>query len=142
MESPKSRRLTVTLERVVAGGAHVTQVADAIVVTWRDIDSAISPILGQQGLAALYRRSLYLCRGTHPWLAANPEGGEARMDLTELKTVLTSQDSATAAAGGGAHLQALYELLGSLIGPSLTEQMLRSAWENSFGGPTAQDLST
>ena len=43
--------------------------------------------------------------------------------------------------GGGALLQTFYELLASLVGPSLTERLLRSVWAHSSSGPPAQDTS-
>ncbi|TXH34301.1 MAG: hypothetical protein E6Q92_13075 [Burkholderiaceae bacterium] len=45
------------------------RVADAAVTAWRELDAALSPIIGQRGVAALYQRSLYLTRIDYPWLA-------------------------------------------------------------------------
>ena len=48
--------------------AEVVSIADAIVSTWREIALALGPIIGRGGVAALYRRSLYLAVREHPWL--------------------------------------------------------------------------
>ena len=38
-------------------------------------------------------------------------------------------------------LQTFHELLATLVGPSLTERLLRSVWADSSSGPPAQDTS-
>ena len=141
MESQESRQLASALERLASHGGNTAQIAAAIVSAWTQIEAALTPIIGERGVDALYERSLYLTRANHPWLAAVPESTEARMDLPALNRVLAKQKSAVAAAGGGAHLQAVYELLCSLIGASLTERLLHSTWSSLFTGRAAQDPS-
>lgn len=141
MEIPESRRLAATLQRLAAQGADVAHITDAVISTWKAIDAALSPILGSKGVAALYERSLYLSAPGHPWLAAIQAKDDAPLDLAGLRKALAQQDSLAAAAGGGAHLQALHELLASLIGHSLTSQLLRAAWDNPFDRPAPEDLS-
>jgi hypothetical protein len=140
MESQDSGRLRSTLEHLASQGADVARIAALTIGSWREVEAALVPIVGQRGLAALYERSLHLSRIHHPWLAAVPEWTEPRMDLESLNTVLLQQESAAAAAGGGAHLQALYELLGSLIGLPLTERILSSIWSAPLSGSAALDL--
>ena len=117
------------------------QIADAVVATWKKIDAALSPIIGHGSVAVLYMRSLHLIDPAHPWLADMHQGVQTTVDMAALKAILAQQDSETAAAAGGALLQTFYELLASLVGPSLTERLLRSVWENPLSGPSAQDTS-
>jgi hypothetical protein len=138
MESQESRRIAAPLAHRVAQDADAAQIAEAAVSIWQEIDAALTPIIGQRGVAALYRRSLYITGATHPWLAGTHEGVPTAMDLAALKSALAQQNSA-AAVGGGALLQTFHELLASLVGPSLTERLLRSVWANSSSGPPAQD---
>lgn len=137
----ESRQVALTLERLAAEGAEVTRIADAVVSTWQAIDAVLAPVIGTKGVAALYGRSLYLIRTSHPWLAALHQGAETPIDLAQLEAVLAQQQSVTAATAAGDQLESLYELLRSLIGPALTGQLLRSAWDNPFGGTAAQDHS-
>jgi hypothetical protein len=160
--SQQSRQLALTLERLAARGASHSEIVTAVVSTWQAVDAALAPVIGGKGVEALYGRSLYLVREAHPWLAAlsregnggmylvrtsHPwlaalhDGPETPMDFAQLEAVLVQQGIAVAATAAGDQLQSLYELLCSLIGPSLTGQLLRSAWDNPFGGPAAQDLS-
>jgi hypothetical protein len=105
------------------------------------IDAALSPIIGHGGIAALYKRSLYLTTHTHPWMASAHGGVETAMNLVALKSLLVQQGSTDAAAGGGALLQTFRELLVGLVGPSLTEQLLQSVGDNFSSAQRAQDNS-
>jgi hypothetical protein len=134
-----SRKVATTLERLAAQGANTTRIADAVVSTWQAIDAALAPVIGGKGVTALYGRSLFLVRERHPWLAALHDGTASQMDLGLLGAALAQQETFTAASAAGDHLESLYELLRSLIGPSLTGQLLRSAWDNPFGGSPVQE---
>jgi hypothetical protein len=126
----------------VAEDADAAQIARAVVATWQAIDAALAPIIGTQGVAALYKRSLSLTAALHPWLADMPAGVQATMNLEALEAVFAQQGSGDAVVGGNALLQTFHQLLGSLVGPSLTERLLRSVWaaDSSHGAP-AQDTT-
>lgn len=138
MEDKESRKLAGKLDRLAAGGAESAQIASAVGSSWKAIDSALSPILGSKGVAALYVRSLHLAGDRHPWLR-NSQGAKGAMDLSQLEAALSQQESEAAAAAGGAHLEILYDLLVSLIGASLTRQLLASAWDNPLERVPAKD---
>jgi len=104
------------------------EVAEAAVLIWRDIDAALAPIIGQQGVAALLRRSQYLLRDTYPWLGSCPPDGPGASAFDALKSALGAQAAADSAQANGALLQVFHDLLSSLIGASLSERLLRSAW--------------
>ncbi len=115
--------------------AEAGSIADAIVGTWREIGLALGPIIGRGGVAALYRRSLYLAAKEHPWIKGAYEGIESPMDLAALKLVLVEQGSASAAAAGGAVLQTFHGLVFSLVGESLAERLLGNVWALPSAGP-------
>lgn len=108
---------------------------------WQAIDAALTPVLGQQGVVALYKRSLYLTAPAYPWLSGSHEGVLNAMDLNALESAFAKQSSAAAGAGGDVLLQTFYGVLTSLVGPSLTERLLRSVWVHSSSGSPAQDTS-
>lgn len=141
IESLDSGRMTASLAHLAGKGADVGQIADAIVSTLQKIDTALSPIIGQGGVAALYKRSLYLAGQVHPWLAGTHEGVHAVIDLAALKSLLVQQTSVNAAAGGDTLLQTFCKLLASLVGPSLTERLLRSVWPSVFSARPPEDSS-
>jgi len=134
----RAHDMALVRQPVAAHDASAAQIADAMVATWDEIDAALTPIIGSKAVVALYKRSLYLTGRTHPWLAGTHEGAQA-LDLAALKPVVARQSSAEAALGSRALLQTFNQLLGSLIGPSLTERLLRSALANASSGPPVQD---
>jgi hypothetical protein len=121
--------------------ADAGQIASAVLTIWEEIDDALTPIFGPQGLVALYRRTVHLAAVRHPWLAGRDEGVLTDTDPAVLKSVLSRRSSAEAAAGGNEFLNTFHEVLASLIGPSLTARLLRSVWDNPSRGATAQDTS-
>ncbi len=139
---PESYRLAAALAQHAGRSADASRVADTMVSVWQDVEAALSPVLGRRGVAALYERSLFLAAATHPWLAGMHEGVRATIDFAALKTLLTKQTHAEAAAGSGSLLHAFRELLGSLIGPALAERLLRAVWLKLSSGTAAKDIST
>jgi len=140
VESQNGPRMALPLAPRVAEHADAMQIAEAAVAIWQEIDDALTPILGRGGVAALYKRTLHLTSAIHPWFAISVAGSPT-IALAALKAVIAQQDRAAAAEGGAALFQTFYELLSSLIGPSLTEQLLRSVWANTSSGSTGQDPS-
>ncbi len=123
-------------------GATAEQVADTVVAIWTEIDLALHPIIGHRGVAALYSRSLILTAVAHPWLSLGHPGVLAAVDPTALKDALRLQAAAEATAGGNALFQSFQALLASLVGPSLTDRLLRPVWAHSSGASPAQDTSS
>lgn len=140
-ESEEGRQIVASLAHRVGHTADIAQVADAIVRTLQDINAVLIPVVGPKGVAALYRRSLYVCTSLHPCLANTYESLVVAMDLVELKSLLVQQNQADAIFFGEELLKAFYELLATLIGPSLTARLLRVVWENSLSTTPAQDTS-
>lgn len=141
MESPESHRIATTLADRVENGANAAQIADTIVSAWQGIEAVLSPIVGQRGVAMLCKRSLFLIGPAHPWLTGMHEGIQTTVDLAALESAFAQQNSTEAAAAGGAFLQTFRDLLASLVGPALTEQLLRPVWAHFPSGPSAQDTS-
>lgn len=100
---------------------------------------ALSPIIGQPGVDALFKRSIYLTRGAHPCLAIVVEDKAQPDALAALQDALAQQAGATAVAANVALLQNFQDLLSSLIGLSLTERLLRPVWDKPSSGETEQD---
>lgn len=141
MENHQSPDIAAALIRQAEGGADAVQIAAAITSTWRDVDAALSPILGHRGVASLYKRSLHITSAAHPWLAGTHDGLPTVMDLAPLQAALSHQSSVDAATSGGALLHTFHELLASLVGRSLTEQLLHSVWADAASRAPAQEIS-
>jgi hypothetical protein len=123
----------------VAKDIAAADMVDASVATWRNIETALAPIIGINGVAALYKRSLHLASSVHPWLAVLREGDPTTVDLSALESIIMQQTGAQAADGTRHLLQTFHQLLGSLVGPSLTERLLRPVRAGSLGEAPLQD---
>ncbi|MFL1528832.1 hypothetical protein [Pseudomonas sp. O230] len=66
---------------------------------------------------------------------------QAFPDLSALKSVLIEQSEADALFFGEVLLTTFYELLTTLIGPSLTARLLRGVWEPSLSDTPSQENS-
>lgn len=141
LESQRGTRWPEPLASRVGADAGVEQIVDTILTVWREIEEALSPIIGHRGVAALFNRSLKLVSGTHSWLAGCLGDALEAPDPTALRSALLQQPAAEAAAAGAAVFQSFHGLLASLVGAPLTNQLLRSVWVPSTGTTSAQDLS-
>jgi hypothetical protein len=139
--SEESRQIVASLAQRVGPNADNPQVAQAIISVLQDMDAALTPIIGQQGVVALYRRSLHLCVCTHPHLAGTYDRVQTTLDLIALKSILVEQDPTDALFFGEVLLTTFYELLTTLIGPSLTARLLRGVWEPSLSDTPSQETS-
>ncbi len=141
METPESPLITAPLAHRVRADAQPSQIANAIEAIWLELDAALAPIIGGRGVLALYKRSLYLTASAHPWLEGTHEGLQPTMDLARLKSVFALQSGADALAGGCDLFRTFHDLLDSMVGPSLTERLLRSVWALTTHGPNAEDAT-
>jgi len=142
LDSKDDRPWPSPLAGRVASDADTAEVADAVVALWRDIDEALHPVIGRQGVAALYTRSLKAASAKFPWLAqAQPDALRA-VDPAALRGAIAGQTAAEAGAACVEMFNAFHELLASLVGAALTDRLLRSVWTLSAGDPSAQDTSS
>lgn len=125
----------------VRSDADPAQIAAAFLAVWQEIAAVLAPIVGEQGLAALYRRTVHQSMSQHPWLSGRDEGLPTETEPAALATLIARQSPSDAAAAGDAFLLSFQALLASLIGPSLTARLLRSVWDNPSSGTAAQDTS-
>src|SRR5690606_12987209 len=118
------------------------RIAEGAVAMWRGIDAALSPIIGQRGVAALFKRSLLRAGAAHPSLARVLDGTDASGSFVALETALGQQSCAEAITTNGALLQTFSGLLINLIGESLTERLLQAAQDNPPSNGLVRDESS
>lgn len=116
------------LQRMAHEGVATQVIAEEVVRLWGRLEGALRPVVGTRAVAALYGRSLQLATSPHPWLAAAESGSWKLMDLVLLRQQLASQPADEAVRAGLDHLSQFDQLLGSLIGPTLKDQLLAPAW--------------
>lgn len=138
-ESPQGLERLAPLADRLPEAADARQVADVVVALWLEIDQALHPIIGHRGVAALYNRSLSLTAAAHPWMGACLQDVLGTVDPSLLKQALLQQAAADALGAGNALFGSFQALLASLVGPSLTDRLLRPVWLLPTGASPAQD---
>lgn len=140
MQQLSNRRWTAPLAYRIDDDASAARIAEALAALWHDLEGALSPIVGQRGVAALFERSAQLA------LAADASGvaGADRRDPVKgpaaLCALVAQLDDSQAGALASGFLRAFHALLASLIGPTLTERLLRAAWGPPTGDAPSQEL--
>lgn len=115
-----------TFVQLAAGDANASRIAEAAVAQWRDVDAALSPIIGPSGVAALFRRSLHLTGVNYPCLHTLSESTLQPGVYAGLHVALAQETVFDAAAASDALLRTFHDLLANLIGNSLAERLLKS----------------
>jgi len=126
-----------SLARYIGEGADAARIADEAISVWGEIDAALAPVIGQRGVAALFKRTLFLARPTHDWLAGAQENTALPDVFAALRVTLRQQTSSNAAAAHILLLETFVDLLTRLIGEALTERLLGPVWDRPQGDGTA-----
>lgn len=140
-ESEEGRQIATALTQRIGDTSDIAKIADAIIATLQDMNAALAPIIGEQGVVALFRRSFIVCSKI-PRLAGMYDSLLPAMTLAEFKIVLLKQSAVNALYLGENLLISLYQLLTTLIGPSLTAKLLRSVLQTSLSDTPPQDISS
>lgn len=116
---------------------------DSALRDWRVLADRLVPVIGQRGLRTLYLRSLHLTRAAHPCLGPALPDEDANIEslLTSLRSSLQEQTPARAQAAHEALLNTFIELLKTLFGRGLTEQILHPAQPDGEGIPHRSNKS-
>lgn len=115
--------------------------ADIAISAWTALEATLSPIIGQRGFAALYKRSLHRTRGTHACLNGACELIGEPDNFGSLCAALSAHANTEAMAAHRALFGTFRDLLTSLIGESLTTRLLQPILDNPSSGHAVQDNS-
>ncbi len=129
MESPALPR-QIIIDNLMA--QQPENIADAAIGHWEKLADEIISIVGEDGFALQYERSVHLAQSTFPWLppGSSPSQPPQRSRFAELGMRLADQTPADARAAHRLLLTTFTDILASLIGEQLTSSILRSAWGN------------
>lgn len=101
---------------------------DALIALWDLVAVQIILIVGEAGFDSLYARSMSLSQLTFPWLPADMSTAQVGYRFANLRASFKAQPMALAQEANSLLLVTLTDILASLIGESLTVNMLHSAW--------------
>lgn len=103
-------------------------VAEAVIGTWLQMSGLLAPVIGARGVDVIFRRSLYLTTTSFPWLGIIGNQGTSAVLLASLKLCLTEHSADEATEAGYTFLTIFTELLETLIGESLSLNILCPVW--------------
>ena len=112
------------IDRVVAEHTEV----DAAINLWEQMATQLIALVGEDGFNSLYARSLFLTQSTFLWLAAGSPSLRTDRRFANLKNSLEGQTLAQAVKANSFLLITFTDILASLIGEQLTNNILRMAW--------------
>lgn len=121
--------IAAMLARRVGVDAEARQLATFSVLIWHELDVALSPMFGESGVMALYKKSVELAKERCPCLANVHESGQSPGKFACLGAVLFEQTAEDASAAIGWLLNTFHDLLTHLIGGSTMQRLLRSIWD-------------
>lgn len=110
-------------------------VADLTIQLWESIASQLTPLIGKNGFAILYARSLSITQATFPWLAANQGSQPADTQFILLKKSLEDRGGSEASDASKTLFITFIDILMALIGEPLTKNILHAVWDK-------EDVST
>lgn len=117
--------------------AQQKEIVNRTIELWDALASELTPIIGNDGFAILYARSLHLAQSGFPWLAVSQTSPPTASPFTSLKIRLEEQPSTVASEASRTLLATFTTLVAGLIGEPLTISILHSAW----GDDNASDIT-
>lgn len=140
MENPKIVWASTTFADRVSFGENPEHILDLIVVSWKEIDQVLRPIIGKGGIEALFHRSVEITAQAHPWLTAASTNAQSTIDFGVLRYVLSKENISNFAGASDTLLLHFYYLLTNLIGLSLTDRLLRPVLDPLLNGTADKDI--
>lgn len=104
------------------------KLVDSAIILWEKLATQVISIVGEEGFCSLYARSVFLAQSTLSWCVVSPQLSQGEYRFAELKINLESQTSAQVIAVNSLLLITFTDILASLIGEQMTNNILRSAW--------------
>jgi hypothetical protein len=102
--------------------------AEQVSWLWGQIAFQLTPLVGVSGFLTLYGRALHLSGASCPGLSALGQGKAVNALLQALKDDLGALDERNAERCASVLLNTFADLVASMIGESMMDQILRSAW--------------
>ena len=135
----KSATIASAISQLATDGAGADRVAAFAAESMHAIHLALTPIIGDRGVAALYRRSLLLTGRDAPWVCSSYGDSGTCNDYATLQAAMAQQPAADALRIAQALFDNLYSILATLIGAALTERLLYPMFDTSAIGDAVQE---
>ena len=140
MENQKIAWLSITFADRISLNKNPEHVLDLVIISWKEIDRVLRPIIGKGGIEALFHHSVEITAQAYPWLIAASSDVHSALDLDALRHALTKKNTSHFAGASDSLLLNFYHLLSNLIGLSLTDRLLRPVLDPLLNGTAAKDI--
>ena len=138
MSSAERHRIAVALLDRAGRDPSAARVATTSLEFWREINAALTPVLGERGVDAMRERALFLTVRTYAWLGASEATPSMIPTVEAFYAALATQSADASLSGARAFFEAFHDLLASMIGTDLTGRLLRLADDSQIGGASAK----
>jgi hypothetical protein len=131
---PVKAILRQRLVRVItrrAASSSAAAVAEAARRTHDDLMTALAPLISSSGVEALWARAFDLARREYPHYIRS-DASSAEAPVVEMGRWLETQSPSIAIEASAAMFATFAELLGTMIGETLTTRYLEQAWPDGF----------
>jgi hypothetical protein len=129
--SPVQHAILQMLTQNSGGAKDATAISEASIKVWSEVSTRLAPIIGSEGVEALFNRSLTIAARANPWLAHPLGSNDSATPMVRFRTNLEHRDPISALEVSGVVMGIFYSMLETLIGESLTERLLGPIFGNS-----------
>ncbi|MCR6700302.1 MAG: hypothetical protein NVV68_03650 [Dokdonella sp.] len=136
-----SNSIASVLTQLKKDSADAVRVAVVVVEKMQAIHAALAPVIGDRGVSALYRRSLFLMGREAAWAQSLYAQGEIAGDYTSLRSAISGQTDAEALSSAEAIFSNIFDVLVDLIGTALTERLLQPIYHTPPAGTPSRKIS-
>ncbi len=140
MENRKIAWVSITFADHVSLSKNPEHILDLVIVSWKEIDRVLRPIIGKGGIEALFHCSVEITAQAYPWLTAASTDAQSALDPDVLRHVLSKENTSHFAGASDTLLLHFYYLLTNLIGLSLTDRLLRPVLDPLLNGTATKDI--
>jgi hypothetical protein len=138
MENPGARRQQIKdlLSSIPAG-----EPGSALVTLLPPLRLQVASLVSEEGFNFLLERTIFLTAQSFQWINGEP-ASSAETELDNLRAKLATRTHEDALAASTFLLSSFVDLVASLIGDSLTDGIVRSAWGDDALGTLGEENQT
>lgn len=141
MMTPVPTQAARTILGIEVGSAtSAQQLAAGLASSCERLTAHLSPVIGEIGMHAIFKRALVIAAVNFPWVAAATSTSPER-DWATLRTVVEGQELDVAFAGAVSLLAHIISLLGRFIGDALAARLLHDLWPTVFVAKSPKELT-
>jgi hypothetical protein len=129
MPSSTDARIIEQFVHQLGTSKDAERIGRSAAVLWAQIGIRLSPILGNDGVRALYARTVFVTARRFPTLVTVPDSSQLSDALEQLKRFLNGLERDEAHEIAIALFREFHDLMTRMVGHGLTSELLGSSWD-------------